>query len=57
MQVVFERCCGIDVHKKMVVACVMVVGASGKLSKQIHSFSTMTADLLELADWLLEQAG
>ncbi len=55
MQVVYERCCGIDVHKKLVVACMMVVDATSKLSKQIRSFSTMTADLLELADWLLEQ--
>ena len=47
MQVVYERCCGLDVHKKSVVAC--VVTPEGK---ETQSFGTMTADLLALADWL-----
>lgn len=49
MQVVVERCCGLDVHKKSVTACVMI---SGK--KEIRSFSTVTQELLGLADWLIE---
>jgi transposase len=47
MDVVYSRCCGLDVHKKNVVAC--VVTPEGK---EIRTFSTMTDDLLCLADWI-----
>ncbi len=47
MNVIYERCCGMDVHKKTIVACVI----TGK-KKEIRSFSTMTASLLSLVDWL-----
>jgi transposase len=53
MDVVYERCCGLDVHKETVVACVVVPGASGKHPrKEIRTFKTMTADVLELGEWL-----
>jgi transposase len=52
MQVVHERCAGLDVHKKSVYACVTWSEAKGKKRQQVRSFGTMTADLLELADWL-----
>ncbi len=55
MEVVYERCCGLDVHKETVVACVVVPGAGKRPHKEIRSFNTMTADLLELADWLTTQ--
>lgn len=51
MQVVYERCCGLDVHKKMVVACVIT-----DEGKQIRSFGTLTSQLLELSDWLSRHA-
>jgi len=51
MKVVHEICCGIDVHAKMLVACVRKPG-----KKDIRPFSTRTADLLRLLDWLT-QAG
>jgi transposase len=47
MQVVHERCAGLDVHKKTVVAC-LLTGAG----KQIRTFGTMTQQLLALVDWL-----
>jgi transposase len=50
MNIVYEICCGIDVHAKMLVAC--LIRANGE--KQIRTFSTMTDSLLELRDWLLE---
>lgn len=53
MQVVHPRCCGLDVHKKIIVACLMILGADGKLSKEIRSFGTMMEDILALSDWLL----
>jgi len=52
MQVVYERCCGIDVHKQTVVACVIVPGPDGQPLKETRTFGTMTADLEALADWL-----
>jgi transposase len=55
MDVVYPRCVGLDVHKKTVVACVIVQGAKGKSQKTIRTFGTMTDDLLALGDWLAEQ--
>lgn len=52
MEVVFERCCGVDIGKKLVVACVLTPGARGGPHKEIRSFGTMTADLVAMGDWL-----
>ena len=54
MEVVYERCCGVDIGKKLVVACVLTPGARGRSHKEIRSFGTMTADLVALGDWLAE---
>jgi transposase len=50
MEVIHERCCGLDVHKKAVVACVIT-----PQGKETRTFSTMTQGLLEMADWLVER--
>jgi transposase len=56
MEVVYERCCGLDVHKETVVACVVVPGTNQQHPhKEIRTFKTMTADLLELSAWLTSQ--
>jgi transposase len=55
MDVVYPRCAGLDVHKKTVVACVIVQGAKGKPQKTIRTFGTMTDDLLALGDWVAQQ--
>jgi len=52
MRVMYERCCGLGVHKKTVVACVLITENSGEMQRHIRTFSTMTAGLLALADWL-----
>lgn len=52
MQVVHERCCGLDVHKKTVVACVLITQPNGGVRREVRTFATMTADLLAVADWL-----
>jgi len=50
VRAVYERCCGMDVHKKTVVACVITPEG-----RETRTFSTMTGELLELADWLGER--
>ena len=52
MQVIYPRCAGLDVHKKMVVVCVLITQATGVVEKLVRTFSTMTADLLALDEWL-----
>jgi transposase len=53
MDILYERCCGLDIHKRTVVACLVVPGADGQPAKAVRSFGTMTDELLQLADWLL----
>jgi hypothetical protein len=54
MDVLYSRCCGIDIHKRTAVACVIVPGPDGQPSKTLRTFGTMTDDLLALAAWLTE---
>jgi transposase len=56
MDVIYGRCCGLDLHKRTVVACLLTPGAKGKPTKTVRSFGTMTEDILAMADWL-SQAG
>ena len=53
MEVLHPRCCGLDVHKATVVACVRRV-IDGKPVKEIRTFATTTASLIALSDWLAE---
>lgn len=50
MEVLYSCCCGIDVHARMLVACLIQQG-----QKEIRTFSTMTDDLLWLRDWLVAE--
>lgn len=52
MQIVHERCCGLDVHKKSVVACILITSEDATVQREIRTYGTMTADLLMLRDWL-----
>jgi len=54
MEVVYERCCGLDVHKRTVVACRITPGPGGVPEKEVRTFETMTDDLLSLSRWLSE---
>ena len=53
MEVVYERCCGLDIHKKNLVACLTLPGPRGTASTTVRTFGTMTADILALSDWLV----
>lgn len=56
MRIIYKRCCGLDVHKKVIVACLLVLDPNGELQREVKKFGTMTEDLLALLDWL-QQAG
>jgi hypothetical protein len=57
MQVLYSRYCGLDVHQKTVVACVMITQANGKVDKSIRTFATTTAALLAEAGLVSQSAG
>jgi transposase len=52
MRVLHERCCGLDIHKRFVVACLLTTSVEGIVHKEVRTYSAMTNDLLALADWL-----
>jgi len=53
MEVLYARCCGLDVHRSKVVACVSVIEA-GHRQKETRTFGTTTRELLLLRQWLVE---
>src|SRR5256714_675092 len=52
MNIVYERCVVLDVHKRSVTACASTPDAKGQRHKERESFSTMAADVLRLRQWL-----
>lgn len=55
MDAIVERCCGLDVHQAVVVACVLTGEPSKRARKEVRSFRTLSADLAQLRQWLVEQ--
>ena len=55
MRVMYERCCGLDVHKASITACALI-SDKGKTQEETRRFGTMTEDLRALAGWLQEKA-
>jgi transposase len=53
MELQHARCCGLDVHKDSVVACVRLA-CDGKVTTEVRTFGTTTAELLRLSAWLAE---
>jgi transposase len=51
MDVLHPRCCGLDVHKSSISACILLREA-GRVQKHQRRFGAMTQDLCELAEWL-----
>ena len=54
LKIVYKICCGIDVHKTFVVACIASTDKHGVTSYERHRFSTYTKGLKNLLQWLLE---
>ena len=53
VSVVHEICCGLDVHKKTVSACLLWSDASGKEQCEVMEFETFTDDLFRFKEWLM----
>ncbi len=56
MDLIYQRCCGLDVHKASLTACLRQRGPEGTVSQTVRTFGTTTPTLLALLDWL-EAAG
>lgn len=54
LKIVYQICCGIDVHKTFVVACIASTNKQGVTIYKRHRFSTFTQGLKELLQWLLD---
>lgn len=54
MEVTNERCCGTDVHKDSVCACVNIYGG-GRTEKELKRFGTMSGELEQFRAWLVER--
>ncbi len=52
MDVQYRRCCGLDVHRDTVVACLLDADAPAERRKQVRTFTTTSEGLLALAAWL-----
>ena len=55
LKIVYKICCGIDVHKTFVVACIASTNDTGVTSYESHRFSTYTSGLKTLLQWLLKR--
>ena len=55
MELLVERCGGLDVHKKTVAACVRVPGPDGARRCEVRTFATFTPELEAMADWLVAE--
>ena len=53
MDILYAVCCGLDVHKSSVTACLRHVGRRGRVRKEVRTVGTTTAELLALCDWLV----
>jgi hypothetical protein len=51
VETIIARCCGLDVHKARLTACVRLL-ERGRVVELVESFGTTTPDLLALRDWL-----
>ena len=54
MEVLLERCAGLDVHQASVVCCVLIGAPGRKPQRLLRSFGTTTRELEALRAWLIE---
>ncbi len=54
MDVVYPRVAGLDIHKKLIVACRIIPGAGAQVQREVRSFGATTTAIEDLGDWLAE---
>lgn len=54
MKLKYSICCGLDVHKKLIVATIVTTNKDGISNYQQKSFSTLNSDIIQFHDWLIE---
>ena len=54
MEVIYPRAAGLDIHKKLIVACRITPGEGSRVQREVRSFGTTTAAIGQMADWLAE---
>src|SRR3989442_15251332 len=57
MQVLYSRCCGLDVHKRSITGCCLWFNNTQQRQEETRQFGTQTAELRRLATWLREDEG
>lgn len=55
METIVERCCGLDVHQAVAVACVLIGEPGKRPRKQVRSFRALSAELAQLRAWLTDE--
>ncbi len=50
MEILYERCAGVDVHKKNVKVCFAFPGEGGQRQKETRTYASMTQNVLEMRD-------
>ncbi len=54
MKIVYPICCGLDVHKKILVATIAKTDSLNVTTYETKAFSTINSDILKLKQWLLD---
>jgi transposase len=54
VDVVYQRVAGLDIHKKIIVACRILPGNGSQVQREVRSFGTMTSAIEQMGDWLAE---
>src|SRR5712692_3476002 len=53
MEAIVDRCCGLDVHQKSVVACLITGAADSKPRTEVRRYGTTTRELEAMREWLV----
>ena len=56
MDVMYPRVAGLDIHKKLIVACRIIPGVDAPVQREVRSFGTTTAAIEDLGNWLADGA-
>lgn len=55
MEAILEICCGLDVHRDNIVACLVEGSLDSKPTSEVKTFSALNYGLIELKEWLVKE--